>query len=196
MRRAREEKGTRSRPAPGDGSSHRSELRLVQTLAIGLKIADDLRDRGDQLAHDLIDVLRAQLPLAKVLHAAERGLERLAVLAELRLQTELAVRIAKSLSELVRIGILPAERLATKTLLAQAAMHRGQLHRRLSLLDGAEDLRQNRQKLAHDFMDVLRAQLALLTEAITERRQRLLGLCKDLRQEGNDLAHDLAHILL
>ena len=55
------------------GSVLSCEMRLVQALAISLQVPDDLRNRGDQLTHDLIDVLRRQLPLT--LEATERSLE-------------------------------------------------------------------------------------------------------------------------
>ena len=106
-------------------------------------------------------------------------------------------RIAEPLSELclLCIGILPAELLA-KTLLSKAARHSGHMHRRLSLLDGTDDLRQNRKKLAHHFVDILRAQLPLLIESIAEGRKRLLRLCKNLRKKWNDLPNDLTDILV
>src|SRR6266566_1687562 len=147
-------------------------MRLVQALAIGLQVPDDLGNRRDQLTHDLIDVLRRQLPLAPILQAAERSLERRAGLAELRLRSELSVGIAEAqtILRLLRIWILPAEGLP-KSLLSGAAENG--VRRRLALLDSADNLRQNRQKLPNHLIDVLRAQLPLL-DPVAESGHRLL----------------------
>jgi hypothetical protein len=157
---------------------HHGAFRGVSVLALpkALKIADHLRDRAHELAHQLLNILLAHLALLPV---------GVALAAECGLEGEIPAKVL--LPPAKASIVLPGLVGLSVTVLA------GQ---------GAQDLWQQGQHLPHDFTHILRRKRPLVLIEPESRLRLLLvllvllRLCEDMRDNWRKLAHDLPDVLL
>jgi putative effector of murein hydrolase LrgA (UPF0299 family) len=157
---------------------HHGAFRGVSVLALpkALKIADHLRDRAHELAHQLLNILLAHLALLPV---------GVALAAECGLEGEIPAKVL--LPPAKASIVLPGLTGLSVTALA------GQ---------SAQDLWQQGQHLPHDFTHILRRKRPLVLIEPESRLRLLLvllvllRLCEDMRDNWRKLAHDLPDVLL